>query len=100
MKINLPKSITICGIEYKICEASKVKDPTGRNKNELGIGGFINYVKNIIVISKRADNRDRVFWHEVVHGILFENGYLYHTNEELVDRLARGITEVLQSIEG
>lgn len=58
--------------------------------------GLIDYAQQTIVIKAgiAATAQDVTLWHEILHGLLFNLGYVNH-DEELVDGLAHGIVQVL-----
>lgn len=58
--------------------------------------GLIDYAQQTIVIkSGIAPTAARVtLWHEIIHGVLYNLGYVNH-DEEMVDGLAHGIVQVL-----
>ena len=70
------------------------------------VRGNISYDKRVIKIAdrvgvplrRRADSaRVRTFWHEVVHGILYDMGSSKFKDEVFVDGIATRITQVISS---
>lgn len=65
--------------------------------------GRIDYTAKTIKVAKRAGQprrvraakgREHTFWHEVVHGILYDMGSRKYRDEVFVDELAKRIAQV------
>lgn len=78
------KSVRIGAVTYSVTEAP------------IADLGLIDYAKQTIVIQSglAPAARDVTLWHEIIHGVLYNLGYVDH-NENLVDGLAHGIVSVL-----
>ncbi|MHB8276362.1 MAG: hypothetical protein ACYDIA_01745 [Candidatus Humimicrobiaceae bacterium] len=90
--MKIPPKINIGGIIYD------VKLVSGKVNNvlqEASFRGMYSNEKCIITIDKNANKQviEQTFFHEVLHGI--ESNFKLKFSENNIDRLARGIYQVL-----
>lgn len=92
--MKIPESIRIAGVEYEV-----VLEPYLNNGTNLAYG-HIDYENSVISLSETIgtehQKRCRVLWHEILHGIVENNGMKIEDEEAIVDMFARGVYQVLQ----
>lgn len=95
--MNIPESVRIAGVEYRIVDAEYLTN----NGKELM--GEIDYTETEIRLSKAIgmshDAKCLTLMHEIAHGIV-NNAMLTLTNEEdVVEAFARGMYQIIQDNE-
>ena len=92
--MKIPESVRIAGVEYKV-----VLEPYLNNGTSLAYG-HIDYENSVISLSDtngtEHQRRCKILWHEILHGIMENNGMEIKNEEAIVDMFARGIYQVLQ----
>ena len=92
--MKLPNSIRIAGVEYKVVYVAELNNGTN-----LAYGN-IDYENCVIRLSSTIgtehQKRCRVLWHEILHGIVENNGMKIKDEEAIVEMFAKGIYQVLQ----
>lgn len=92
--MRIPESIRIAGVEYKV-----VAEPFLNNGTNLAYG-HIDYENSIISLSETIgtehQKRCKILWHEILHGIVENNGMRIKNEEAIVDMFAKGVYQVLQ----
>lgn len=94
--MNIPKTINIGGINYQVKYVEELHDD--RNMLE----GLISFVDCTISLNKSSNEQVQkmTFIHEVLHGIINHMNIKLKSDdeeEELVEALSKGITQVLSS---
>ena len=91
--MNIPKSVNISGIIYKVEFVDKADDAI----NKFNLYGNIDFVDCKIKIADGMDKQmqDITLIHEVLHGIA--QGYSVDLKEDEVERLSNGIYAVLKN---
>ncbi|HLR69440.1 MAG TPA: ImmA/IrrE family metallo-endopeptidase [Virgibacillus sp.] len=84
--MKLPKQIKVAGVHYDI---ELVEDDEKC--------GSCSYDSLLLRVDPRlkAEKRQQVFIHELLHSIFYESGYIDH-EEEMVDRVSRVLFQVLK----
>ncbi|MBZ6000949.1 ImmA/IrrE family metallo-endopeptidase [Leuconostoc gelidum] len=95
--INIPKSIKVGNIDYKI-------EIIHLDKNDDGdeILGYCQYMDNVIQINKDAspERQEQTFYHELVHAIFFESSNNeFQGNERLVDSVGLMLHQIVKNNE-
>lgn len=94
MMMKIPKSVRIAGIEYTVIDGVE-----SLNDGFQMLMGQIDYLESEIRISDRAPSHQMkcvTLWHEILHGIQFNNGMEIENEEQVIEMFARGIYQVLQ----
>jgi hypothetical protein len=93
----IPETFQILGETYTV---ELKKNP--RNHKHETVNGVIWYDRNLVQIkdSLPVDKQEVTFLHEVIHGVLRQMSDPRWDDEELIDRLSRGIYQVLESAQG
>jgi hypothetical protein len=91
--MKIPQKVNIGGIIFNV---NLISGKSGNTLHERDYLGNIDYEKCIITADKDLNEQmvDITFMHEVMHGIA--NQYGVDLEEEDVERLARGIYQVLR----
>lgn len=92
--MKIPESIRIAGVEYAV-----IQNVEGLNDGFQMLMGQIDYLESEIRISDRANSQQMhgiTLWHEILHGIQFNNGMEIENEEQVIEMFARGIYQVLQ----
>lgn len=92
--MKIPKSVRIAGVEYDV-----LLDVQDLNDGFQMLMGQIDYLESEIRISDRANSPQMnciTLWHEILHGIQFNNGMEIENEEPIIEMFARGIYQVLQ----
>jgi hypothetical protein len=86
------KTIRIGCLEYTIKEVDKLVDDDDRP-----IYGQVAYGDCEILIWKELDPQVRraTLWHEIIHAILVNAGYVGEHDEQMVSAISHGIYDVL-----
>lgn len=92
--MKIPESIRIAGVEYEVRYV-----PHLNNGTNLAYG-HIDYENSVIELSDTLgtehQKRCKILWHEILHGIVENNGMQIENEEDIVDMFAKGIYQVLQ----
>jgi hypothetical protein len=92
--MKIPESIRIAGVEYKV-----IITPNLMN-GATAAYGHIDYENSVIELSgtfgTEHQKRCQILWHEILHGIVENNGMEIKNEEAVVDMFAKGIYQVLQ----
>ena len=92
--MKIPESIRIAGVEYEVQYV-----PHLNNGTNLAYG-HIDYENSVIELSDTLgtehQKRCKILWHEILHGIVENNGMQIENEEAIVDMFAKGIYQVLQ----
>ena len=93
MSLKIPNSIRIGGTEYAVVNTPNLND---------GINlayGFVDYEKSLIHITSTTelseDRKMETLLHEILHGIIYHRSMRVDGEEELVENLAKGLSQVL-----
>lgn len=94
MRMKIPKSVRIGGVEYDVEFAEIV-----RMGAELCYGS-ISYPDTLIQISETDAGEHQhqcvTLWHEILHGLFYHACMKVENEEEIVEVLSKGIYQVLQ----
>lgn len=94
MRMKIPESIRIGGVEYEIQHKELV-----RIENNICYGS-IDYSESVINLSDGDGGGHQhqcvTLWHEILHGIFNHACMKVENEEEIVEVLAKGIYQVLQ----
>ena len=92
--MKIPNSVRIAGVEYEV-----VITPHLMN-GATAAYGHIDYENSRIELSDtfgaEHQKRCQILWHEILHGIVENNGMEIKNEEAVVDMFAKGIYQVLQ----
>lgn len=92
--MKIPESVRIAGVEYAVLYV-----PHLNNGVNLAYG-HIDYEKSVIELSATIGTEYqkmcKTLWHEILHGIIENNGMEVENEEAVVDMFAKGIYQVLQ----
>jgi hypothetical protein len=92
--MKIPKSVRIAGVEYEVVTAPNLMN------GALAAYGHIDFENSRIELSEtfgtEHQKRCQILWHEILHGIVENNGMKLHNEEAVVDIFAKGIYQVLQ----
>lgn len=92
--MKIPNSVRIAGVEYQVIDGVE-----SLNDGYQMLMGQIDYLESEIRISDRAPSHQMkgiTLWHEILHGIQFNNGMEIDNEEAVIEMFARGIYQVLQ----
>ncbi len=94
--MQLPTTIKIGKTKYEIEPIPGTIKP--------GCLGYISYDDKTIMVSTHKNGRQRsdyavahTFWHEMVHGILYDMGSRLEADEKFVDQFARRLSDAIRS---
>lgn len=92
--MKIPDSIRIAGVEYAVRYVAEL------NNGQNLAYGHIDFENSIIRLSSTIgtehQKRCKTLWHEILHGIVHNNGMEVKNEEAVVDMFAKGIYQVLQ----
>ena len=92
--MKIPESIRIAGVEYAVKYV-----PHLNNGTNLAYG-HIDFENSVIQLSATIGTEHqkmcKTLWHEILHGIVENNGMEIENEEAIVDMFAKGIYQVLQ----
>ena len=92
--MKIPESVRIAGVEYEVRYV-----PHLNNGTNLAYG-HIDFENSVIDLSATIGTEHqkmcKTLWHEILHGIVENNGMKIENEEEIVDMFAKGIYQVLQ----
>lgn len=94
-KINIPKSIKVGGVNYKIEIMHLDKNDDGEQ-----ILGYCQYLDNVIQINEDAspERQEQTLYHELVHAIFFEtSNNEFQDNEKLVDSVGLMLHQIVKN---
>lgn len=94
MKTKLPKRIKIGTKWVKIEHLHNVKTEDG--EEVMGRYNYRRYRMQIAHKYPAAEVRN-TFWHEVIHGILYDMGHDLATNEKFVTAFANRLSDAIDS---
>lgn len=92
--MKIPESIRIAGVEYAVLD-----DQACLNDGQYMLRGQIDYMESEIRISSiMPDHQQKciTLWHEILHGIQFNNGLEIENEEGVIEMFSKGIYQVLQ----
>ena len=92
--MKIPESIRIAGVEFEVHHV-----PHLNNGTNLAYG-HIDFENSVIQLSATIGTEHqkmcKTLWHEILHGIVENNGMELDNEEVIVDMFAKGIYQVLQ----
>ena len=95
MKSNLPQSVIVAGIQYKV--AIKTNDQMPAEDEGHTLLGECGYFDNYIHVNEIAcdERKEQVFIHELTHAIFFEAGF-EEQDEDMINRVGKVLYQVLK----
>lgn len=91
--MNIPESVRINGVDYEIIQESPIL------MDGVECYGKINFAECTIQLKDKGISEQHkavTLWHEILHGIIDGSGLELDNKEEIVERLSRGVYQVLQ----
>ena len=92
--MKIPNSMRIAGVEYEVVIIPHLMN------GATAAYGHIDYENSRIELSDtfgtEHQKRCQTLWHEILHGIVENNGMHVENEEDVVDMFAKGIYQVLQ----
>ena len=90
--MKIPEKIRIGGVDHPVSYEERLND------GEHMLRGQINYCTNEIKLlpdHKGSQGELQTLWHEIVHGICQHFDMDIRDNEDIVDKLAKGVYMVI-----
>ena len=92
--MKIPESVRIAGTEYEVEYVDHLNDGVTLAYGHID---FENCKIELAgTIGKSHQKRCKVLWHEILHGIVEDNGMKLENEEEIVEMFSKGIYQVLQ----